>query len=241
MKALGLVVSDKIFESCILKNHLNNFGRGLPRDHSCKVWSKSNEWFQRRRCLSKKVYGRRTSTDDGQRPVTIAHPEHFVLRWAKKENVQYIFLHKRNNNAVLKELEGPYQMHTKRTIKRCENTNLKIILMLICKFIIYIYILSARCETAKHRGGFELISDRFSLNSYRSPIRLMLLKPNNDDFQMCGTVQNTKSATWMRAVWLVTRRQKSPQWCLLLLDKINIIFVLAYKHICLNWNQSRQP
>jgi len=22
--------------------------------------------------------------DDGQRPVTIAHPEHFVLRWAKK-------------------------------------------------------------------------------------------------------------------------------------------------------------
>ena len=27
--------------------------------------------------------GRRT-TDDGQRPVTIAHPEHFVLRWAKK-------------------------------------------------------------------------------------------------------------------------------------------------------------
>jgi len=29
---------------------------------------------------------RRTTTDDGQRPVTIAHPEHFVLRWAKKEN-----------------------------------------------------------------------------------------------------------------------------------------------------------
>ena len=77
MKALGLVVSDKkIFENCIL----NNFGRGPPRDHSCEVLSKSNEWFQRRRCLSKKVYARRTTHDDGQRPVTIAHPEHFVLR-----------------------------------------------------------------------------------------------------------------------------------------------------------------
>ena len=98
MKALGLVVSDKkIFENCILKtyfltlwptyatnqNYLNNFVRGPPRDHSCEVWSKSNEWFQRRRCLSKKVYAWRM-THDGQRPVTIAHFEHFVLRWAKK-------------------------------------------------------------------------------------------------------------------------------------------------------------
>jgi len=97
MNALGLVVSEeKIFENCILKtyfltlwptystnwNHLNNFGRGPPRDHSCEVWWKSNEWFQRRRCLSKKVYARRT-THNGQRPVTIAHHEHFVLRWAK--------------------------------------------------------------------------------------------------------------------------------------------------------------
>jgi len=72
------------------QNHLNNFGGGPPWDHSCEVWSKSNEWFQRRRCLSKKVYGRRTTHDarrtthdDGQRPITKAHPEHFVLRWAK--------------------------------------------------------------------------------------------------------------------------------------------------------------
>ena len=63
------------------QNHLNNFGRGPSRDYSCKVWSKSNEWFQRRRCLSKKSLG--MTDDDGQRPVTIAHPEHFVLRWAK--------------------------------------------------------------------------------------------------------------------------------------------------------------
>ena len=108
MKALGLVVSDKkIFENCILKtyfltlwptyatkqNHLNKFGRGPPRDHSCEVWSKFNEWFQRRRCLCKKVYARlttddarRTTTDNEQRPVTIAHHEHFVLRWAKIAN-----------------------------------------------------------------------------------------------------------------------------------------------------------
>jgi len=107
MKALGLVVSDeKVFENCHLKtycltpwptyntnwNNLNNFGRGPPRDHFCDVWSKSNERFQRRWCWSKKVYGRRTTddarrttTDDGQRPITIVYPEHFVLRWAKKD------------------------------------------------------------------------------------------------------------------------------------------------------------
>jgi len=91
MKALGLVVSEmKIFENCILKtcfltplpiyatnwNGLNNFGRGTPKDHSCEVWSKFNEPFQRRRWLSKKI----DTTDSGRRPVTIAHPEHFVLR-----------------------------------------------------------------------------------------------------------------------------------------------------------------
>ena len=64
-------------------NSLNNFGRGPPMDHSFEVWSKSNERFQRRRCSSKKVDGRRTLTGDEQRPVTITHPEHFVLRWAK--------------------------------------------------------------------------------------------------------------------------------------------------------------
>ena len=76
------------------QNHLNNFGRGPPRDHSCEVWSKSNEWFQRRRCLSKNVFARRTThdarrttTDDGQSPVKIAHHDHLVLRWAKKEHV----------------------------------------------------------------------------------------------------------------------------------------------------------
>ena len=103
MKALGLVVSDKkIFENCILKtyfltswpiyatnwNGLNNFDRGPPRDHSWKVWSKSNKWFQRRCCLKKLLTAARTDAwtmDDRQWAITKAHLEHFVLRWAKKE------------------------------------------------------------------------------------------------------------------------------------------------------------
>jgi len=86
MKALGLVVSEKnIFENCLLKtyfltpwptyatnwNGLNNFGRESPRDHSCDIWSKSNEQFQRR-CLSKKV-DRRRMTDDGRRRTKASH------------------------------------------------------------------------------------------------------------------------------------------------------------------------
>ena len=71
MKALGLVVSDKIFLNYFLKTYfltrwptyttnwagLNNNGRGTPRDHSCKVWSKSNEWFQRRSPLNESLLG----------------------------------------------------------------------------------------------------------------------------------------------------------------------------------------
>ena len=58
MKALVLVISDKkIFKNCILKNfflHMQPIRTiWTPRDHFCEVWSKSNEWFQRRRCLSK--------------------------------------------------------------------------------------------------------------------------------------------------------------------------------------------
>ena len=33
------------------QKHLNTFGRGPLRDHSCEVWSKTNEWLQRT-CLS---------------------------------------------------------------------------------------------------------------------------------------------------------------------------------------------
>ena len=67
-------------------NGLNNFDRGPPRDHSCEVWSKSNNRFQRR-CSLKKLLtdgrtddGRRTPDIEGSQKLT----EHFVLRWAKK-------------------------------------------------------------------------------------------------------------------------------------------------------------
>jgi len=63
MKALGLVVSDKkIFESCIL--------------HSCEVWSKSNEWFQRRSHLNEKVNAlTHALTDDGlSQKLTLSTP-----------------------------------------------------------------------------------------------------------------------------------------------------------------------
>ena len=95
-------------------NGLNNFDRGPLRDHSCEVWSKSNKRLQRRCCLKKlltdgRTDGRRTPdiegsqkltehyvlrwakkfTHDGQRPVTIAQPKQFVLRWAKNSFIVY--------------------------------------------------------------------------------------------------------------------------------------------------------
>jgi len=63
-------------------NGWNNFDRGPPRDHSCDVWSKSNERFQRRRCLSNKVDGRRTTDDDGRR-TKVGHNN---SSWATNEN-----------------------------------------------------------------------------------------------------------------------------------------------------------
>jgi len=68
MKALGLVVSDKIFESCIL--------------HSCEVWSKSNEWFQRRSRLNEKVNAvTHALTEDGQsQKLTLSTPGYELHR-----------------------------------------------------------------------------------------------------------------------------------------------------------------
>ena len=65
------------------RNHLNNFERGPTKDHSCEVWSNSNQWFRRRGCL-KIVKGRmdgQTGEDDdnddndGRWVITIAHLE----------------------------------------------------------------------------------------------------------------------------------------------------------------------
>ena len=33
------------------QNHLNNFERRPTKDHSCEVWSESNQWFRRRYCF----------------------------------------------------------------------------------------------------------------------------------------------------------------------------------------------
>ena len=68
-------------------NDLNNFGKGTTRDHFCEVWSKFNEWFQRKK-LFKEIVDAQTDTwtlDDGQWAITKAYLEHFVLRWAKKK------------------------------------------------------------------------------------------------------------------------------------------------------------
>jgi len=55
--------------------HLNNIGRGLPLDHFCNVWAKSNEQFSRR-CLSENVDdAQQRTTEEGQRLVTIAQSE----------------------------------------------------------------------------------------------------------------------------------------------------------------------
>ena len=59
------LVKKSIFSSCDLDmqwlNHLNNFERGPTKDHSCEVWSNSNQWFRRRCCLKivdGRTYGR---------------------------------------------------------------------------------------------------------------------------------------------------------------------------------------
>ena len=80
------------------QNYLNNFGRGPPRDHSCEGWSKSNDWFQRR-CLSKNVYarrtmhdGRRTTTNDGQRPLCSGELKCENLRTVQDGDCLYTFV-----------------------------------------------------------------------------------------------------------------------------------------------------
>jgi len=61
-------------------NCLNRFGRGLPRDHSSEVKSKSNQQFQRWRCLSKKVDGRRMTDKGRSQNVSLKHNGIFVFQ-----------------------------------------------------------------------------------------------------------------------------------------------------------------
>ena len=83
-KVLGFLVSDKkifnfhleyLFLASLTyyamdQNHLNNFGRGSPKDHLCEIISKLDLGF--RRChLSQLLTDGRTY--GGRRPNTIAH------------------------------------------------------------------------------------------------------------------------------------------------------------------------
>ena len=72
---------DPVTYLCNQLNGLNNFDRGLPRDHSWEVWSKSNKWFQRRCCLKKLLTHARMDrrTDDGRQ--TMGH--HKSSPWAQ--------------------------------------------------------------------------------------------------------------------------------------------------------------
>ena len=63
------------------RNHLNNFERGPTKDHSCEVWSKSNQWFRRRCCL--KIVDGWTYRQRRRRRMVSDHKSFsFQLRWA---------------------------------------------------------------------------------------------------------------------------------------------------------------
>ena len=80
-------------------NSLNTFDRGLPRDHSCEVWSKSNEWFQGRSCLKKLTDGR---THQSRRTMDNGPSQKLTLsRWAKKAHIQAILRYIHCDDAVI--------------------------------------------------------------------------------------------------------------------------------------------
>ena len=72
-------------------NHLNNLCRAPSKEHLCKVWSLSHQWFWSRRCLSKLLtHDGRWTTDDGRRrTIDTARSQKLTLavcaRWAKND------------------------------------------------------------------------------------------------------------------------------------------------------------
>ena len=70
------------------QNHLHNFERGPTKDHSCEVWSKSNQWFRWRCCL-KKLF---TDALTHQRTMDKMWSQKLILslgdRWPKKSKIQ---------------------------------------------------------------------------------------------------------------------------------------------------------
>ena len=55
------------------QNHLNNFGRGPPKDHLCEIISKLDQGFRRSCRLSQLFTDNDGLTTDGGRPITKAH------------------------------------------------------------------------------------------------------------------------------------------------------------------------
>jgi hypothetical protein len=88
----------------------HNFGRGLSKDYSTKVWFKLAQWLQRSWLKCEKLTDGRTdgrTTNDGRSVVTIAHLTLWV-RWAKNE---YLLskLKKKDNSNDLYESEYKIQ------------------------------------------------------------------------------------------------------------------------------------
>ena len=80
------------------RNHLNNFERGPTEDHSCEVWSNSNQWFRRRCCL--KIVNGRT---DGRRQRRMVG-DHNSPGELKKPKLSFLLIMKRQM-AVLQACE----------------------------------------------------------------------------------------------------------------------------------------
>ena len=78
-------------------NSFSYFGKGSPGQHSCEVWMELAYWFRRSSHLKEIVDAARRRMDDGRRttdnghwPITIAHHEHLVLRWANNSRKKKI-------------------------------------------------------------------------------------------------------------------------------------------------------
>ena len=65
-------------------NSFSYFGKGSPGQHSCEVWMELALWFRRSSHLKEIVDATQQTTNNTHSLITIAHHEHFMLRWAKK-------------------------------------------------------------------------------------------------------------------------------------------------------------
>ena len=71
------IISSSDHSFPVERNDFSNFGRGSPKEHFIEIILKSGHQ-SRRTCRLKKLL--MEGLTDGQISITIAHPEHFVLR-----------------------------------------------------------------------------------------------------------------------------------------------------------------